>query len=401
MPGSSVYQQNKHRQWSGMHWAARASKCFNCGGLATREEMFKGWCASCLASWGKTADPRLIESARIEFAAQRSAEPPTARSYERLKGRIAERRPDDWFIPMTLYVGNYTIGQAQANWNYLQALYELEVMSAHQAYKIGKESHDLLHICGRHAPMSGASLGSFIGRVIHSPEVWQTVEPLMREYIQDFVAQQGGNFSAWTSARRRVSRYAAQGVKTRRTWRLDPSRKTRAQIKAEHEALEAKIGAFDPSPKPAFWPFAVRQAPDEHAMLHQIDALTRGIPEQWRQDVCQDLVVAVLSGEVSLGNLQDALPEHLRRVFKMHPIKYGEVSLDAPIFGDGTRTLHQLIAGSHPDEHDEDGEGNDRQYHSEAYTFATGGWHEGWNRPVGLTRMGDLLRHKHGGRAID
>lgn len=395
---ASVYHQTKHKQWSGLQCAPRASKCFNCGGLCTQEEIFKGWCASCLASWGRSADRALIESARLNYTTQgRIVEPPTAKTYERLKSRIAERRPDEWFIPMTLYVGNYTIGRAQANWNYLQALYELEIMKTAQAVKLGRESHDLLHLCGRHAPMQQSSLGSFIGRVINSPEVWRDIEPRMREYIQDFISEQSGNFRAWVTPRRRIARYSAPGQKrSRRGYRVDPNYKTRAQKKAEQEAMEAKIGPSIIPEVPAFWPFAVRSAPDEHAMLHEIDSLTRGIPEQWRQDVCQDLVVAVLSGEVSLENLRDALPKHLRQVFLMHPIKYGDKSLDAPIFGDGARTLHDLIAASSPDNEDDT-----LTHDTETHTFATGGWHEGWDRPVGLTRMGDLLRHKHGGRAID
>lgn len=400
MAGASAFLQNKHRQWSGLQCAPRAVRCHNCGGLVTREEVFKGWCASCIASWGRTADTELIDSARVKFACQSAelVEPPTARAYERLKARIAERRPDEWFIPMTLYVGNYTIAQAQANWNYLQALYELEIMTTAQVFKMGKESSDLLHICGRHAPMQQSSLGSFLGRVINSPDVWRDVEPQMQEYINDFIAEQCGNFRVWTLPRRRIARYSLPGQKaSRRVYRYDPARKTRAQKTAEREVWQAKYGE-KPKAVPKFWPFAVRQAPTEHEMLMAIDRMTVGIPEQWRQDVCQDLVVAVLSGEVSLDNLRDAIPEHLRRVFKMHPIKYGDRSLDAPVYGDGPRTMHELV-GAAAVEIDEDE--CSREHDSETHTFAVGGWHEGFDRPVGLARMGELLRHKHGGRAID
>lgn len=401
MPGSSVYQQNKHRQFvGGLLRAQRAAKCYNCDGLAPAADIFKGWCPKCLAAWGSTADQTALAVAR-EVYSQRNefirAEPPTARAYERLKDRIAERRPDDWFIPMTLYVGNYTIGQAQANWNYLQAMYELEVMTTGQAFKIGKESHDLLHVCGRHAPMQQMSLAAFIGRVINSPDVWRDVEPRMQEYIRDFIAQQGGNFAILTTERRRIDAIAKLGVRTRRAYRIDPNRKTRAQVKQEKAAWEEKFG--EPLPTvPSFWPFAVRQAPDEHTMLQEIDRLTRGVPEQWRQDVCQDLVVAVLSGEVTLPNLKDAVKEHIGRVFKMHPIKYGDVSLDAPIHGDGTRTLAELLAYVPQEDTDE----SEHQYpHHNSHELARGGWHEGFDRPVGISRIGDILREKHGGIAIE
>jgi len=241
-------------------------------------------------------------------------------AYERLKARVVNRRPDEWFIPMVLYVGNYSIGMAQANWNFLQALYELEVMTTARAYKIGGESHELLHICGRHAPMQGGSLAAFIGRVVNSREVWRDVEPAMKEWLRDFIAAQAFGFQAMTGPRTRIA--ALTWERTRRHYRRDPSLKPAAY-----------------TPVTPYWPFAAKRVPEEHEMLHAIDRLTKALPEQWRQDVCQDLVVSVLSGDVTLDNLRDALPKYVREVFKMHPVKYGPLSLDAPIRDDSTRTL--------------------------------------------------------------
>jgi hypothetical protein len=61
--------------------------------------------------------------------------------------------------------------------------------------------------------------------------------------------------------------------------------------------------------------------------------------------------------------------------------------------------MHDLI-GCAPQDHDEDRVDNEPLIESETHTFATGGWHEGFDRPVGLARMGDVLRAKNGGRAI-
>lgn len=249
-------------------------------------------------------------------------------TYERVKTRVVNRQPDEWFIPMVLYLGNYSIGMAQANWNFLQALYELEVMTTARAFKIGKESHDLLHLCGRHAPMQGQTLASFMGRVVHSPEVWRDVETPMKEWIRDFIYGQGVGFQAMAGPRTRIS--ALTWDRTRRSYRRDPSLRPACY-----------------APITPYWPFAAKRIPEEHEMLHAIDGLTRGLPEQWRQDVCQDLVVAVLSGDVTLDNLRDALPKHVREVYKMHPIKYGPMSLDAPIGHDSPRTLNDTLSFRH------------------------------------------------------
>lgn len=387
--GSSVYHQTKHKRIGGLVEAVRAAKCFNCGGLRPAVEIFKGWCASCLASWGATADVSMLARAREEYALagptiitavsfdggsrlNQRPEPPTASAYARLKDRIASRRPDEWFIPMTLYIGNYTVGQAQANWNYLQALYELEVMTTAQAFKIGRDSFDLLHVCGRHAPMQSSSLASFIGRVVNSPGVWKTTEPRIKEYISDFISQQGIGFQCLISPRRRIDRYSGGPARTtRRSYRVDPNYVPKSKIPVV----------------PNFWPFAVRQAPTEQEMLTAIDRATRGIPEQWRQDVCQDLVVAILSGETTLDNLRDAIPKHVSNVFKMHPIKYGPASLDAcldGINGRGSRTLADILAAVEQEDRE------DREATHADHDRC--GWHAGLDRPVGLADLGEVAR---------
>lgn len=400
MAGNSVYLQTKHKRIIGMVDTVRASKCANCGHLVTAAEIFKGWCANCIASWGATASAAVIAAGIAAHQASKK-EPPTARSYERLKARIADRRPDEWFIPMLMYIGNQTIGQMQANWNFLQALYELEVMTSAQAFKLGKESHDVLHLCGRHAPMQSISLASFIGRVIHSPEVWRDVEPRMKEYIQDFINAQNINFRALAGPRSRIAQYGARGDKTKRQWRMHPDYKSRAQRKAERGARmewEQRYGGVI-QPVPNFWPFAVRQAPTEHEMLNAIDRLTRGIPEQWRQDICQDLVVSVLAGDVTLDNLADALPEHIRGVFKAHPMKYGDISIDhpAPWAGDDDRTLADVLSSY---DYIESGLFESRCSVHDDPELGETVWHEGRDRPRGLATIGNQLMHKHGGTMV-
>lgn len=393
--GSSAYHQNKHKRIIGPVEAVRASKCFNCSGIAPLAAMYKGWCASCISGWGQTADPNLIASAQSAYAAQRAAEPPTAKAYERLKNRIADRRPDEWFIPMLLYIGGVQLGQVQANWNFLQAMYELEVRTPSQAHKIGKESADLLHLCGRHAPMQNSSLGSFIGRVMHSPEVWRDVDKHMKDYIQTFVSEAPFGFRVYTMPRTRIDRYTTHRPdKCKRAWRIEPSWKPRRQIKAEHAEWKAKYGPVNQKVT-TFWPFAVKRAPEEQDMLMAIDRVTKHVPEQWRQDLCQDLVVAVLSGEVTLDNLRDALPKYVKEVFQLHPIKYGSASLDEPLWWSesGGRTLGDTVRSIEQDDREEQPA---TCSHHDWF-----GWHEGFDRPVGAATLADVAREKNNGRFIE
>jgi hypothetical protein len=242
------------------------------------------------------------------------------------------------------------------------------------------------------------SLASFMARVKHTQEVWTTIEPRIREYVQDFISQQGSGFQVLTTPRTRVSRVAARGDKTKRLWRRDPNYKSRSERAADKRAWAEKYAA-PIKPIPAFWPFAVRQAPAEHDMLHVIDAMTRRVPEQWRQDVCQDLVVAVLSGEVSLANLRDALPKYLREVFKAHPIKYGPLSIHAPFAAMDDRTLEDVLVVESNYLHEAAFRARHSVHDHDDGTAEV--WHEGWDRPKGLATMGEVLRSKHGTLTVD
>lgn len=72
------------------------------------------------------------------------------------------------------------------------------------------------------------------------------------------------------------------------------------------------------------------------------DAVSKGLPQDIRADVCQDLIVSVLAGEVSINNIRDAVPIHLRAHRKMYLDRWKLISLETPI-GDGSRRLVDII----------------------------------------------------------
>jgi len=92
------------------------------------------------------------------------------------------------------------------------------------------------------------------------------------------------------------------------------------------------------------YPYIIRPR-DEHADIMLINSLVpRGLPEWIRADICQDMMVALLSGEIERDKLAASVTPYLRNVLKMHPIKYGLLSLDAPIGGEDARPLYDVIA---------------------------------------------------------
>lgn len=68
------------------------------------------------------------------------------------------------------------------------------------------------------------------------------------------------------------------------------------------------------------------------------------IPDQYRSDMCQDLIVAFLSGKIEQENPRaDEVKRQMRRTWRMHDMNYETVSLDAPISPDAVKTFADFL----------------------------------------------------------
>lgn len=92
-----------------------------------------------------------------------------------------------------------------------------------------------------------------------------------------------------------------------------------------------------------FLPQMTRRLP-EHELLRLInDAVPREIPEDRRADICQELAIAVLIGDVETTGLANAWQPMFHKVYKQHPTVWAPLSLDAPIPGtDDLRLIDTL-----------------------------------------------------------
>lgn len=87
-----------------------------------------------------------------------------------------------------------------------------------------------------------------------------------------------------------------------------------------------------------------RQTP-EHELLRAIsEAVPSNIPQDRRADICQELALAVLIGEAETKSLKTDWLKSFRKVYKMHPTLFADLSLDAPIAGTEDLRLMDTIA---------------------------------------------------------
>jgi hypothetical protein len=148
------------------------------------------------------------------------------------------------------------------------------------------------HMCGLHAKaMSRYSLGSIFNRIRQTPKV-AAIVPGLAEY------------SDWVNPYRFDLQTKGSNLKL-------PSRNRRVL----HD-LKQKIGKSEDH----FYPFVSRNSTSDHDLLLKVhNAVPRSVEHSIRADVCQDLVCAVLAGDIKIESLHEAVPWFLKTWNKLRP----------------------------------------------------------------------------------
>lgn len=98
-------------------------------------------------------------------------------------------------------------------------------------------------------------------------------------------------------------------------------------------------------PKESFSPVAWKPEGDLLAAINNI--VPRGLPPVIRADVCQDLALAIIAGEIRLSAVSaETIVEFTRAAYKLSPLASGRVSLDAPCFDDDSPSLLDRMTAS-------------------------------------------------------
>lgn len=112
-----------------------------------------------------------------------------------------------------------------------------------------------------------------------------------------------------------------------------------------------------PKPKEAAWymkdapnfslPSDPHRSADVALMQHIHRIVPAGLPSDMRGDLCQDLLVAVLSGETSVANLPEMMNKFVRDARKMMPDRWKTISLDAITPGTDDHTMMDDLGAGH------------------------------------------------------
>lgn len=92
------------------------------------------------------------------------------------------------------------------------------------------------------------------------------------------------------------------------------------------------------------YPYLRGRDDDGARLIEAVNSVVpRTFPDHMRADICQDLLLSVLEGESTIEQLKAGTSSAVRKYYKLHPGKFGPISLDAPIPGTENLTLIDTI----------------------------------------------------------
>jgi hypothetical protein len=217
-------------------------------------------------------------------------------------------------------------GHGQSVLKFTRLLMEAEVQTFDEIVQIEKASVDLVHLSGvhkfRYSPCKADELRTYWSMFWQNDLLLKQIAGL-KNYIVDVC--EASAYRAGKSRRSYGLFLGGGGFEDsiiRRPWRT-------SEWLAERRPKRVII-----EPLSEFYPYVTTKVSEEHELLLAVDALVpKSLPKWSRADICQDLLVAVLTGEATLDNVRDDVPRYIKWFFSKGPSKYGPLSLDTPARG--------------------------------------------------------------------
>lgn len=262
---------------------------------------------------------------------------------EKLKEHIGLPDWERRLVPLFLFKGSkpYFI---RASFNCAYAMYLSECESFHDGIKLlnkgaeyfhkkdGKTRwhHELggpteiSHLCGRHGNLQHSMLRSIFERLRSDGGIKLTdsLDKGFSEYIE------------WLYPGTCILQPVPLGTLD---YREGVTAWWREKIARKHKPREPRVELQ--------YPYIQKPTAEHQLLLDVHHAIPAGIPHELRADLCQDLIVAVLSGETTVENIPDVIASYAKQARKILPDRWRTVSLNAVLPGtDDFRYIDSLHA---------------------------------------------------------
>jgi hypothetical protein len=234
------------------------------------------------------------------------------------------------FTPLLLYRGCMNRGHAHRLWNMVLLMMAAECETLGDGLKV-LNNPAFAQLCGPPRAPGKPHLWSFFFRLYDNPAVTKNIEGLT-EYVKLIGSE------AWELER--VDRFSDRPYCA--SWRksLHPNAGNyipRERGIAKHDQLFYPYIKHDP------------KQPDDGAALSALvsAAVPAFLPDHIRADACQDLVVALLSGEITPYQVNDRAGKFVANVYRMHPTMFDQggvlTSFNQPMPGTETRSWAEVV----------------------------------------------------------
>lgn len=228
-------------------------------------------------------------------------------------------------VPLALYRGQTTLGRIQAKWNFAIAMMHSECESFGDGVKISNNP-SYAHLCEPHTNVQHLTMWSFFNRLRDHPTITDNI-PGLTEYARMLRPNGEGLLT-------KIPLYAVGSV-PRVPWRLIAKKQ-----RGTSNLRETPVSQL-------FYPYVIHKPKKDDGAFDMMvlvnSAVPKSLPPHIRADICQDLIVGLLSGEITADEIKGSVKSYSKKVFEMHPLKYGHLSFDAEMFEDGGKTLYDVV----------------------------------------------------------
>lgn len=252
-------------------------------------------------------------------------------SLDTLKEKIARPDFEKRLVPLLHFKGSSSLGRIHRFWNMTVAMMEAECETIGQGvthyWGVGEHSH----LCEPPTKPAHLSFYGFLSRLKAKREVAELI-PGLHDYASMLFP------STW--ALTPVSIYSPERHHAWwREYRAPLGKRSIPNARKPYVAPTIKTTQM-------VYPFLIHDGGrPEHDMLRAINAaVPKHLSPDLRADICQDLCVAVLCGDISLDNIKEGVKATIKEVRRMFPDKYGPLSLDAPMPGTENFTLLDTLS---------------------------------------------------------
>lgn len=228
--------------------------------------------------------------------------------------------------PLCLYRGQMNPGHAHRLWNYALLMMAAEAETLADGMKLA-HNPAFAQLCGPVNKPQKMTLFSFFGRLWDSPDVTDNI-PGFTEYVRSL-----GLGPCWLTP---VSLETSEQFCA--PWRI-----------STHPDFDPRAEKPETGAKPLYYPYLAHDPKSDgnDLVLLANKVVPHTLPHDIRADVCQELIVSILSGEITRDQAHDHVQKHIGRVFRSVDFKYGGGNLMVPMAAkirDGDdRTLGDMI----------------------------------------------------------